>query len=106
MSCGVEIAAPGALAPLFWIAITRVAAAGGAIAHKEEVDSAKVGCCVAAAAMGAVVSSGHDAPPVSVLVGGRAPSRSAVGPINQRFLDEVARAGFGRSGLGKMFGDA
>ena len=83
MGCGVEITTPGALAPLFWIAITRVAAAGGAFALEDEVDSAKVGRCVSAGAIGAIVSLGHGAPPVSVLTGGAAVTRSAVGPIGQ-----------------------
>ena len=48
---GVEIAAPGALAPLFWIAIARIAAAGGAFAFEDEVDSAKVGRRVTTGAM-------------------------------------------------------
>ena len=58
VGCGVEIAAPGALAPLFWIAIARIASAGRAFALEDEVDAAKVGRCVTAGARRVVVSSG------------------------------------------------
>ena len=37
----VEVASPGGLAPSFWIAMARVAAAGGAFAFEDEVDPAK-----------------------------------------------------------------
>ena len=62
----VEIAAPSCLAPSFWIELARIAAAGGAFAFEDEVDSAKIGRGVKAGSGRAVVSSGHDAPPVSV----------------------------------------
>ena len=62
----VEVVAPGRLAPSFWIAVARIASAGGAFAFEDEVDSAKIGRGVKAGSGRAVVSSGHDAPPVSV----------------------------------------
>ena len=83
MGCGVEVAAPGAFAASFWIAIARIASAGGAFALEDEVDAAKVGRWVAVGAMGAVVSPGHAAPPVLVPTGGAAATRRAVGPIGQ-----------------------
>ena len=43
MGCGVEVAAPGALAPVLWIAIARIASAGGAFAFEDEIDAATVG---------------------------------------------------------------
>jgi hypothetical protein len=81
VSGGVEVAAPGALVPSFWIAVARIESAGGAFAFEDEVDSAKVGRGVKAGAGRAVVSSGHDAPPVSVWLGGWLRERPAVGPI-------------------------
>jgi hypothetical protein len=80
VSGGVEVAAPGALVPSFWIAVARIESAGGAFAFEDEVDSAKVGRGVKAGAGRAVVSSGHDAPPVSVWLGGWLRERPAVGP--------------------------
>ena len=43
VSGGVEVAAPGALAPSFWIAVASITAAGGAFAFEDEIDAATVG---------------------------------------------------------------
>jgi len=83
VGCRVETAAPGGLAPSFWIAGARVSPAGGALAGEDEVDPAKVGRGVKAGASGVVVSSTHDSPPVSVLLGGWSGGRLAVGPIDR-----------------------
>jgi hypothetical protein len=78
----VETAAPGRLAPSFLIAVARIAA-GGAFAFEDEVAPAKFARGVKAGARRVVVSSAHDAPPVSVLLGGWSDERSAVGPIDR-----------------------
>jgi hypothetical protein len=67
VGCRVEIAAPGCLAPSFWIELARIAAAGGAFAFEDEVDPGKVGRGVTVGERRVVVSSGHDAPPVLVV---------------------------------------
>ena len=78
-----EVAAPRALAPSVWIAVAWIAAAGGAFAFENEVDPAKIGRGVKAGALGSVVSSAHDAPPVSVWLRGWSDGRPAVGPIDR-----------------------
>ena len=83
VGCGVEIAAPRAIVPSRWIAVAWIAAAGGAFAFEDEVDPAKVGRGVKAGASGSVVSSAHDAPPVSVWLGGWSCGRPEVGPIDR-----------------------
>ena len=83
VSGGVEVAAPGALAPSFWIAVASIAAAGGAFAFEDEVDLAKVGRGVKAGARRVVLSSAHDAPPLSARFGGCAGERPSVGPIDR-----------------------
>jgi hypothetical protein len=88
-----------------------IAAAGGAFAFEDEVDPAKVGRGVKPSARRVVVNSGHDAPPVSVWLGGGSGERPGVGAIDraqpapQRFLDEAARAGGGFE-CAKMLFDA
>ena len=76
MGGGVEVTAPGALAPSFWIELARIAAAGGAFAFEDEVDPSKF-----------------------------ARSIELISAPN-RFLDEVARAGGGGLECEKMLGDA
>ena len=83
VGCRVEVAAPGGLAPSFWIALARIGAACRAFAFGDEVDPAKFARGVKAGARGVVVSSAHDAPPVSVLLGGWSGERPAVGPIDR-----------------------
>ena len=63
--------------------MARIAAAGGAFAFEDEIDPAKVGRGVKVGARRAVVSSAHDAPPVSVWLGGRAGGRPGVGLIDR-----------------------
>src|ERR1700722_333591 len=74
---------PGALAPSFWIAVASIAAAGGAFAFEDEVDLAKVGRGVKAGARRVVLSSAHDAPPLSARFGGCPGERPSVGPIDR-----------------------
>ena len=101
MGCRVETAAPGGLAPSFWIAVARVSPAGGALAGEDEVDPAKVGRGVKAGASGVVVSSTHDRLPCRFCLeagraGGWQSDRSIeLIPAPKRFVDEVARAGGG-----------
>jgi hypothetical protein len=66
VGCRVEVAAPGRLAPSFRIAVAGIAAAGGAFALEDEVDTAKFVRGVTTGATGLVVRSGHDEPPVLV----------------------------------------
>jgi hypothetical protein len=81
---GVEVAAPGRLAPSFWMAVTRIAAAGGALASDDEIDVAKVGGGVFATRRGVVgVNSGHGAPQLAGLIGAWSTERSAIGPIDR-----------------------
>jgi len=82
VGCGVEVAAPGGLAPFFWIAVTRIEAGGGAFASNDEIDVAKVGR-VLAGARGVVLNSSHDGRPVSGLFGGWSAERSEIGPIDR-----------------------
>jgi hypothetical protein len=112
VSGGVEVAAPGSLVPSFWIAVARIESAGGAFAFEDEVDSAKVGRGVQAGAGRAVVSSGHDAPPVSVWLGDWLRERPAVGPIAlahtraERFFDGGRACWRWGPEVEKMLGDA
>jgi hypothetical protein len=80
----VEVASPGGLGPSFRIAIARIAAAGGAFTFEDEVDPAKFVRGVMAGGTRLVVSSDHDAPRLSLLLGGRAGECSAVVPIDLR----------------------
>ena len=80
----VEIAAPSCLAPSFWIELARIAAAGGAFTFEDEVDPAKFVRGVMAGGTRLVISSDHDAPRLSLLLGGRAGECSAVVPMDLR----------------------
>jgi hypothetical protein len=80
----VEVASPGGLGPSFRIAIARIAAAGGAFTFEDEVDPAKFVRGVMARGTRLVISSGHDAPRLSLLLGGRSGECSAVVPIDLR----------------------
>ena len=64
VGCGVEVGAPGGLAPSFWIAVTRIEAGGGAFASNDEIDVARSAAFWRA--RGELCSnSSHDGPPVS-----------------------------------------
>jgi hypothetical protein len=79
----VEVAAPRALAPSIWIAVAWIAAAGGAFAIEDEVDSAKVGCGFRRERGEWSSARAMKRPPVFVWLGGWSRERPAVGPIGR-----------------------
>jgi hypothetical protein len=101
----VEVASPGGLGPSFRIAIARIAAAGGAFTFEDEVDPAKFVHGVMAGGTRLVISSGHDAPCLSLLRGGRADECSAVVPIDLRRSSTKLRCERGRSRRGARASD-
>jgi hypothetical protein len=74
----VEVASPGGLGPSFRTAIARIAAAGGAFTFEDEVDPAKFVRGVMGGGTRLVISSGHEAPRLSLcLETGRASARQS-----------------------------
>jgi hypothetical protein len=101
----IEVASPGSRCPSFRIAIARIAAAGGAFTFEDEVDPTKFARGVTDGATGLVISSGHGAPPLSLLLGGRSGECSAVVPIDLRRSWAKLRCERGRSRRGARASD-
>jgi hypothetical protein len=99
----VEVASPGVLGPSFRIAIARIAAAGGAFTLEDEVEPAKFVHGVMAGGTRLVISSDHDAPLLSLLLGGRAGECAAIVPIDLRRSCAKLRGERGRSRRGARF---
>ena len=101
----VEVASPGGLGPSFRTAIARIAAAGGAFTFEDEVDPAKFVRGVMGGGTRLVISSGHEAPRLSLLLGGGSGECSAVVPIDLRGSWAKLRCERGRSRRGAHASD-